>query len=529
MAIYWGATSGGFRLGIDITGSGTTRTIIVYGQSVGYGHNWTNTLELGGSLSGTQSVSFYSPTGGTVTKEFYRTTQTWNGARTFTASITYWNGSASVSRSVVNGSPAGLPSNLTMTRKDAQSATYSWTKGSNTTTTRIQLNTNGSEYTWATTTTGSSHTITGMGSNNSRTVRIRGESAGGNSGWVYGPTFYGKPNTPSKPTLGSDQKVTWSNTARYVSGVDLQRTDNGGSTVTDYALGKVSTWIDPNAQEITTQYRVRTWAGTGEGKAESNWSAWSESALDVIYQTPRVSRFQVDRCNSAGQLDPLGTYLRVVSSGEVFSVKETGGPELNHMTRRVSWRGVGDPAWGSPTVLVNEATPGAWTSLGVTVGGGTIAVTDAYEVRLEVIDAYSQVVQQVTVPAAQTALSIGRDGIGAGKVIERGALDVAGDFYLEGDSYLVVDGQAYEMSGSTTEFTLAAMTQSATGTDVWRTTGTVTPPFTPPTGWGFNYYALTTSGFTAVSRTNDTTIRVIQVGASSTSALKRLGWQLVKI
>lgn len=117
MAITWGATSGGFRLGIDIAVSGTKATIIVYGQSVAYGHNWTYPLYFTGAWSGSKNVSFYSASSQTVTKELHRSSASFTGSRTYGARISYWNGSASVSRSVTIRPPKpNPPTTPTLTR-----------------------------------------------------------------------------------------------------------------------------------------------------------------------------------------------------------------------------------------------------------------------------------------------------------------------------------------------------------------------------------------------------------------------------
>lgn len=128
MAITWGNTSGYFRLGIDVQVSGTTATIIVYGQSVGYGHNWTERMQYTGAWSGSREVSFYSGFGETVTREFLRWSTSFTGTRTYGVSISYWNGSSSVSRSVTiaNPDPPSDPALSQVKRSSDTQHTLTW-------------------------------------------------------------------------------------------------------------------------------------------------------------------------------------------------------------------------------------------------------------------------------------------------------------------------------------------------------------------------------------------------------------------
>ncbi|MDO4791834.1 MAG: fibronectin type III domain-containing protein [Buchananella hordeovulneris] len=82
MSHTWGPSGPNhFRLGIKVeqspatvssSTSQVTLTVIVYGQSLEWGHNWSGTLSLSGDWSGSKSVSFYSGFGETTTKELHR-------------------------------------------------------------------------------------------------------------------------------------------------------------------------------------------------------------------------------------------------------------------------------------------------------------------------------------------------------------------------------------------------------------------------------------------------------------------------
>lgn len=125
MAIQWGGTSGYLQLGIDVLSSpgsvgprtqSVTLTVVYYIRAAGYGHNFSDTLRLGGRISGSQGYSFSSPRDGWTSKEIARRSVTVTTAMsrqtvTFSASTgPVWNGGTpSVSRSHVIGARGYAP------------------------------------------------------------------------------------------------------------------------------------------------------------------------------------------------------------------------------------------------------------------------------------------------------------------------------------------------------------------------------------------------------------------------------------
>lgn len=119
MAVVWGGTSGYLQLGIDVLSSpgsvgprtqSVTLTVVYYIRAAGYGHNFSDTLRMGGRISGSQGYSFSSPRDGWNSKEIARrsvTIQTAMSRQTVTFSAStgpVWNGGTpSVSRSFTIG------------------------------------------------------------------------------------------------------------------------------------------------------------------------------------------------------------------------------------------------------------------------------------------------------------------------------------------------------------------------------------------------------------------------------------------
>ena len=514
MAIQWGATVSGFRVGLDLSGS----TLIAYAGSVAYGQNFSSTMVRSGAWSGSTAFSFYSAYAATVVKEIYRATVSASG--TYSVSISFYGGTVSASRSVQLGSKPGAPSNFAITRTGATTATLSFTKGSGATSTQITASKNGTTWYNLANPTGSSQDVSGLVVDSRWRFSAYSKNAAGNSA-VIGPyIMYTTPKTPTTPTLASGRKVAWTLPAKYKMGVQLAYRDTTSGNGTTVELGAVTSWTDPQAQPPTRQYRVRSWAGPSldEERTYSDWSGWSATAMGVTYKAPQITALTARRCDAAGQLTELGRYLKVTSSGTVSKVPGVGGAETNKVTRKVQWRQVGTKTWSSTTVL-NAGAPDNWTNVSATVGGNAIAETSAWQVRYTATDTYTTtpVVQQVTVPVSQVALSLADRGVGVGKIWERGALDVQGDAHISGKLH-VGDPDMIAVTGSTT-LTVSSGQYHAFATLTFSKPFATAPAVTVTrTKWDPSDWYPTISGITA------TTVRVGIVSTTSTNATSQLSF-----
>lgn len=511
--------------------------------------------------SASYAISGQVPSGSNHTlKDFtvtYNQGSAFSLAVSLTGSIPGTQGWTSTSLSgtfnVAAGAPKpGTPSNFVFTRTTDSNWVVSFTKGSNATSTQLTASKNGAAWYELANPTGTSQAINNVTLNTSWRFNAYSKGAGGNSSVVSLGTFYTKPSTPSKPTLASGKKVNWSNTANYVHGVEIQRTDNGGSTVKTVALDVVKTWTDPNAQNPLTQYRVRTWAGPSpdESKTYSDWSAWSDSAMALTYNAPDVVTFKAVRSNSSGVATEQGTNIRIDATAKVSSVKNASNVETNKVTCSFGYQVLQYDADGNPdftkgtwtSTTVSNAKIGSWSTANATTGSGTIALGKAYAVRYTIKDAYSPAVTKyLIVPQSKVALSVGKEGIGVGKQLNPtgAALQVKGTTELEGNTKIIgsletsdpneiiIDGTAYQRSG-----TLASIPQTPAFTQFGSTYARsidIDPPFTPPDGWDFRYFTWHSVGYTTVERGQRTNqLRVIQVGNNNVSHLSRIGWELFK-
>ena len=566
MATYYGTAGGG----------GRTPWVIVTLQSrsassatvrIQVGSNAVSGYSTWGTFSGTLTVNSTSyaisgavPSGSNGTLKDFTVTYTQGAAFSLAISLTgsipgstgWTSTSLSGTFSVAAGAAKpGTPSNFVFSRTTDANWVVSFTKGSNATSTQLTASKNGAAWYNLANPTGTSQTINGLTLNTSWRFNAYSKGAGGNSAVVSLGTFYTKPSTPSKPTLASGKQVNWNNTANYVHGVEIQRTDNGGSTVTTTSLDVVNTWTDTNAQNPLTQYRVRTWAGPSqdESKTYSDWSSWSDSAMALTYNAPDVVTFKAVRSNSSGVATEQGTTIRIDATAKVSSVKDASNVETNTVTCSFGYQVLQYDAEGNPdftkgtwiSTSVANAIIGSWSTVNAKTGSGTIALGTAYAVRYYIEDKYSPAVAKyLIVPQSKVALSIGTDGIGVGKQLEPtgAALQVKGTTELEGNAKIIgslettnpneiiINGVSYQRSGSGVASGGTWVTHAESG--MRYCTKTMPLPYTPPIGWGFLITpSYSSSGFLWGTQRSigDSNLRLF-----ATIALNDVAciWQLVK-
>ena len=530
----------GQRLILTLSRSGNTVSYAVSLQSTGsmYG-TWSVTLT--GGISRTVSYTINQSSG--FTQQIASGSFTSSSATTVHASSTmFWGGTATVSASITAaGSVPGAPTNLRLSVRDTsapQEFTLAWNAVSGATSYIIQASqNNGSWYDMATSTT-TSKTVVYTDLNIHRKFRVKAKNAIGTgaASAELGPV-YGQQSAPvisdiSGPLTAIDLQLT--SKARYRTGWEVQL-DTPAATET-FASTALTLRITKTVNAIT-KFRVRGYAGDGNNRGYTAWSAWSDSAFGGSYSPPEITFLDVKRCTDTGVLNEQGQYVKVMSKGTASSVKQDT-TETNKVTRQIHYRQLGATAWILAATLANGIDAANWDeSTGVTTGGNNILPTNSYEIRYRVSDTYTPVAYEkiVVVPPSVVAFSIGPEGVAVGKHWQSGGatLQVAGDVSIEGNLHLsdpnliMIDGTAYQRSGTLASFprTPAFSTFGST----YARTIDVVLPFTPPAGWIFRWFTLSTTGYTTVERgTTDTQVRVIQVGNNDVDALKNISWELVK-
>lgn len=169
---------------------------------------------------------------------------------------------------------------------------------------------------------------------------------------------------------------------------------------------------------------------------------WSDSRSATLtfyaYSSPNISALNGFRTatNISTTYDVLGWFYRTSYTGTIASVNAK-----NQLTYKFEYKlkdADSFTAIGTPTVLaLGTASINSTTNFGVTAS--YFDPTKSYHFKFTITDKVgNSAIQQIGISTGNVPFSFGRTGVGAGKIWEKGALDVSGDFYLNGEVNVAV-------------------------------------------------------------------------------------------
>lgn len=153
--------------------------------------------------------------------------------------------------------------------------------------------------------------------------------------------------------------------------------------------------------------------------------------VTVLGYSAPVANVTAKRANSNNSDNPYGTYLKFEGTTSVHDItlKGVANKRTVSVTRAVSGSSSTTSLYSlSASTVKSGAIPSP-------LGANAILVTNSYDVVVTVTDSLGiSTVKRIAIPSGQVSLSVGKIGIGAGKVWEQGALDVGGDAYVSGST-----------------------------------------------------------------------------------------------
>lgn len=149
----------------------------------------------------------------------------------------------------------------------------------------------------------------------------------------------------------------------------------------------------------------------------------------LAYSNPQITGFTISRCNSDGTSNEMGTYAKIISTGNASSLLN-GSTQKNNLTYKISSKARAASTW-----TTNKTSTIVNLSLNATDILGTYDAISSFDFRLEITDKFNTTFSPNVLPTGQVAMSWGKNGVGIGKVWEQGALDVGGDIYSSGSYY----------------------------------------------------------------------------------------------
>lgn len=241
-------------------------------------------------------------------------------------------------------------------------------------------------------------------------------------------------NVPSNvvPAIGS-VTVTGNNllSSVYVAGKSTvtakinNASGSYGSTIKSYSISGAG--ISSSASSATSGVLgAGTYTITGK-VTDSRGRTTSKSVGITVhsYYAPSLS-IDLYRCNSDGTRNDNGTYARVYINQEIQNI---GNANANAKQYKIEWKHASSTSWATLVDWTNiSGYADKWTH--DLKGGWDNTVT--YDVRVSIRDSYNTVTAVASIGTIVCLFNIERNGIGIGKVHERGALDIGGDAYANG-------------------------------------------------------------------------------------------------
>ena len=292
----------------------------------------------------------------------------------------------------------------------------------------------------------------------SYTLRVATRS-GVNGGWIGSAVSRNATATVHADVKPSVSSVTLSQTGNPVSSHTLQgfskikasftRSAGYGASISSSSIqvrrrsgGADSQTINSNSGttsnpvSLSGVYEARGTARDSRGR--TTHTAWATITV-TPYSAPTITNFSAVRDNSEPDPEPEKVNISRTTTHTVLGAS-------NHLTYTIQRR-QGTGAWAN----VDNGATGTITTSGAT--GSAIstgnAVTQSYEFRLVVTDKLGGRAESLqSVSTQRVVLDIHKnEGVGIGKIHERGALDVDGSAYFNGPVYMpsiVTEGLGHE-------------------------------------------------------------------------------------
>lgn len=195
-----------------------------------------------------------------------------------------------------------------------------------------------------------------------------------------------------------------------------------GSTIKSYSIS--GGYINSSSSSATSgTLSSGTYTFTVKVTDSRGRTAQKSQAVTVYsYSAPTLS-VQPYRADSSGNAQADGTY---VYANLTYSISNPNNSNTNAKQYLLYKRATGATTW---------TQIGSWTNFDVYSGtvkvcfGEDFATTSSYELKVDVKDTLKTTSQITKISTIACLLNIEEDGIGIGKIYERGALDIEGEVY----------------------------------------------------------------------------------------------------
>lgn len=208
-----------------------------------------------------------------------------------------------------------------------------------------------------------------------------------------------------------------------------------GSTIKSYEI--TFDGVKYNGSSIVSNLIKGSGTLTITGKITDSRGRTASKSVTVsvlAYSAPKITTFKVERANSDGSLNDMGTSAKVTRIGTWSSLNSK-----NSVSVVIKSKLRGTTAWTTK----NTISAGASGSYNASVVLSTYDVAKSHDFRVEFIDQFNTTIALVVMATGEVTMSWGPNGIGVGKIWESGALDIAGDVNVNGQTLRMNNGIGY--------------------------------------------------------------------------------------
>jgi hypothetical protein len=194
-----------------------------------------------------------------------------------------------------------------------------------------------------------------------------------------------------------------------------------GSTITSYKItvdGKTYTTQTATTNTITGKGTLKIIATITDSRGRT---ATKEVNITVLeYNPPKIDSIKARRSNQDGSSNDLGTYIRIDYKGSnIYTLNSK-----NVITVYIDVKERTSSTWETKeSFTVTQGFEG-YKILGS--ASEQYDITKSYDIRFRIVDKFYTTLTTLVISTGIVTISLGKTGIGLGKILEGGALDIGG-------------------------------------------------------------------------------------------------------
>lgn len=221
----------------------------------------------------------------------------------------------------------------------------------------------------------------------------------------------------------SQLKVTITGTPKFSTTMDTYSSNANGSAYSGSFSGS-----GQQSKSYTTNTLTGDGSVTATVKDKRNYSSSqaSQSYTTQSYSNPQITTSQVYRCDSSGNQDDSGTYIKYIYSGSISSVSNKNSKTftLRYKPKNGSWTTVSDSSWNSSYTLSDKTA----------VLSGFSTSTE-YEFEFSATDSFTTTTITKEIGTEPDLMNFNASGksMAIGGVSQRGANDKYLDVYTDAE------------------------------------------------------------------------------------------------